>query len=164
MPWPAARVNTCLTASGFIRHGTATMKLHQALIALAMVTSVLLPLILLPVPTLAQIQPVTPWDPARQAESRSCTDCGVVASVNLIRVKGEGDYPNTLGGGVAVALLGSQIGNSRALEAKSRTSNHFEVVLHMQNGTAQTVTYATEPGFKVGDKVHIIDGVLTHTP
>lgn len=124
----------------------------------------LLPLILLPVPTLAQIQPVTQWEPARQAESRNCTDCGVVASVNLIRVKGEGRYPDTLGGGVAVALLGSQGGNGRALEAKSRTSNHFEVVLQMQSGTAQTVTYATEPGFKVGDKVQIIDGVLTHKP
>lgn len=127
-------------------------------------TSVLLPLILLPVSTLAQIQPVAQWDPARQADSRSCADCGVVASVNLIKVKGEGGYPNTLGSGVAVALLGSQGGNGRALEATSRTSNHFEVVLHMQRGTAQTVTYATEPGFKVGDKVQIIDGVLMHKP
>lgn len=123
----------------------------------------LLPLILLPVPTLAQIQPVTQWDPARQAESRNCADCGVVASVNLIRVKGEGRYPDTLGGNVAVALLGSRGGNGRALEAKSRTSHHFEVVLQMQSGTTQTVTYVTEPGFKAGDKVQIIDGVLTHT-
>lgn len=126
-------------------------------------TSVLMPLILLPGSTLAQIQPVTQWDPARQAESRSCADCGVVASVNLIKVKGEGGHPNTLGSGVAVALLGSQGGNGRSLEAKSRTSNHFEVALHMQSGATQTVTYATEPGFKVGDKVQIIDGVLTHT-
>jgi hypothetical protein len=140
------------------------MKLHPAFVALAMVTSVLLPLILLPVPTLAQIQPLTQRGPARQAESRSCTDCGVVASVNLIKVKGEGRYPDTLGDNVVVALLGSQGGNGRALEEKSRTSNHFEVVLRMQSGTTQTVTYATEPGFKAGDKVQIHEGVLTHQP
>lgn len=123
----------------------------------------MLPFILAPVPTQARIQQVAP---ACQAEGQICTDCGVVASVNLIKVKGEGGYQDTLGGVVVAALLGNRVGTEAGLapEIKSRTSNHFEVVLRMQNGTAQTVTYATEPGFKVADKVQVIDGVLMHKP
>jgi hypothetical protein len=124
------------------------MQLHQKLLALALAASVLLPLVLAPAPTTAQTQ---------QAESGLCSHCATVWSVNLIEVKGEGRHPGSLGGGVVGALLNSQPGDDR-------TSRHFEVVLRMPNGTSQTVTYAIEPGFKAGDKVHIIDGVLTHKP
>lgn len=127
------------------------MQLHQKFLALALVTSVLLPLILVSAPTLAQIQQAAP---AWQAENQICSDCGVVASVNLIAVKGEGGYLGTLVGVYA----------GRAPEVNSRNGNQFEVVVRMPSGTAQTVTYATEPGFKTGDKVQVIDGVLTHTP
>lgn len=137
------------------------MQLHQKLLALSLVTSVLLPLILLPVPTLAEIQPATPWVPARQTESQICSLCGVVTLVNLIEPKDEDNHP---GAGMVGALLVSQVSNGRALEATSRIVKQYEVVLRMLGGTAQTVTYATEPGFKVGDKVQIISGVLTHRP
>lgn len=126
------------------------MQLHQKLLALSLVSSVLLPLILVPVPTLAQ--------------SRGCTDCGVVASVNLIRVGDAGRTPDTLVGGVAAALLNSPASHDRTPEAGSGTSNHFEVVLRLPGGATQTVTYATEPGFKPGDTVQVTDGVLTHQP
>lgn len=114
--------------------------------------------------------------------SRVCANCGVIESVNLVEVKGQGSYLGTIGGGVVGALLGNQVGDGtgrtvaqiagavggayagRALEAKSRTTNHFEVLVRLQNGTAQTVSYATEPGYKVGDKVKINAGVITHNP
>ncbi|MDO8319014.1 glycine zipper 2TM domain-containing protein [Rhodoferax sp.] len=120
--------------------------------------------------------------PIRQPVSQLCATCGVVEAVNLIEVKGEGSYLGILGGGVVGALLGSQVGGGngrtaaqiagalggayagRALEGKSRSSNHFEVVVRLQAGTAQTVTYAADPGFKPGDKVQIHEGVLTHQP
>lgn len=148
------RVNARLPTSVFIPHvtpPTSRMQLHQKLLALALVASVLLPLILVPVPTQVQIQQAAP---ACQAEGQICTDCGVVASVNLIGVKSEGGY---LG-----ALFGVYTG--RAPEVKSRNGNQFEVVVRMPGGTTRTVTYATEPGFKACDKVQIIDGLLTHMP
>lgn len=126
------------------------MQLHQQLLALSLVTSVLLPLMLVPAPT--------------RAQSRNCTHCGVVASVNLIKVKDEGRTPDTLSAGVAAALLGGQTGHDRAREAQSHLSNHFEVVLRLPGDTTQTVTYASEPGFKPGDRVQLTDGVLTHQP
>jgi outer membrane lipoprotein SlyB len=113
---------------------------------------------------------------------RVCANCGVVESVNLIEVKGEGSYLGTIGGGVVGAILGNQVGAGtgrtvaqiagavggayagRALEAKSRTTNHFEVLVRLQNGTAQTVSFAAEPGFRVGDKVKVNAGVITHLP
>jgi outer membrane lipoprotein SlyB len=61
---------------------------------------------------------------------------------------------------IAGALGGAYAG--RALEGKSRASNHYEVVVRMHNGTAQTISFAAEPGFKVGDKVKISAGVIAH--
>ncbi|OIN91058.1 MAG: hypothetical protein AUJ20_12550 [Comamonadaceae bacterium CG1_02_60_18] len=118
--------------------------------------------------------------PAPLQVSRVCHNCGVVESVNLVEVKGEGGYLGAIGGGVVGAILGNQVGAGngrtaaqiagalggayagRALEAKSRNTNHFEVVVRLTNGTAQTVSFAAEPGFKVGDKVRVNAGVISH--
>lgn len=118
--------------------------------------------------------------PVRTA--RICNNCGTIEAVNLVEVKGEGSYLGTIGGGVAGALLGSQIGEGRgrtaaqiagalggayagrAIEGKSRTSNHYEVLVRLQNGATQTFTFAAEPGYRVGDKVKINDGVIVRNP
>jgi outer membrane lipoprotein SlyB len=114
--------------------------------------------------------------------SHVCNTCGTVESVNLVEVKGEGGYLGAIGGGVVGALSGSQVGQGtgrtvaqiagavggayagRAIEAKSRTTNHHEVVVRLHNGSAQTVSFATDPGFQVGDKVKVNAGVITHNP
>ncbi|MHB1592050.1 MAG: glycine zipper 2TM domain-containing protein [Sulfuricella sp.] len=118
--------------------------------------------------------------PVRAA--RICNNCGTVEAVNLVEVKGEGSYLGTIGGGVVGALLGSQVGEGRgrtaaqiagalggayagrAIEGKSRTSNHYEVLVRLQNGATQTFTFAAEPGYRVGDKVKINDGVIVRNP
>jgi outer membrane lipoprotein SlyB len=116
--------------------------------------------------------------PAPVRVARICYNCGAVEAVNLIEVKGDGSYLGTIGGGVVGAVLGSQIGSGngrtaaqiagavggayagRAIEANSRTTNHFEVVVRLQNGTSQTVAFAADPGYRVGDKVKINEGVI----
>ena len=118
--------------------------------------------------------------PARVA--RTCNNCGTVEAVNLVEVKGEGSYLGTIGGGVVGALLGSQVGSGtgrtaaeiagavggayagHAIEGNSRKSNHYEVLVRLQNGATQTVIFAAEPGYRVGDKVKINDGVIVHNP
>lgn len=118
--------------------------------------------------------------PART--SRICNNCGTVAAVNRIEVKGEGGYLGTLGGGVVGALLGSQIGNGKGrtaaqiagalggayaghvIEGNVRKSYHYEVLVRLQNGATQTVTFTTEPDYRVGDSVKINDGVITRIP
>lgn len=112
--------------------------------------------------------------------ARSCHHCGTVEAVNRIEVKGEGGYLGTIGGGVVGALLGSQVGKGKGrtvagiagalggayaghvIEGKVRKSYHYEIVVRMQHGATQTIPSAVEPDFRVGDKVKINEGVLTH--
>ncbi len=120
--------------------------------------------------------------PAPVRAARICNNCGTVEAINLVEVKGEGGYLGTIGGGVVGALLGSQIGGGsgrtaaqiagalggayagHVIEGKARTSNHYEVLVRLQNGATQTVTFASEPGYRVGDSVKIIDGVIMRNP
>jgi outer membrane lipoprotein SlyB len=114
--------------------------------------------------------------------ARACDNCGTIEAVNLIEVKGEGGYLGVLGGGVVGALLGSQVGGGngrtaaqvagavggayagRALEGNARASNHYEVVVRLHGGATRTLTFAADPGYRVGDKVKINDGVLARNP
>jgi outer membrane lipoprotein SlyB len=118
--------------------------------------------------------------PVRAA--RICNTCGTVEAVNLVEVKGEGNYLGTIGGGVVGALLGSQVGGGngrtaaqiagaiggayagRAIEGNARKSNHYDVLVRLETGATQTVSFAAEPGYRVGDKVKINDGVIVRNP
>ena len=119
---------------------------------------------------------------APERVARGCNNCGTIEAINVVEVKGEGSYLGTIGGGVVGALLGSQLGAGRgrtaaelagavggayaghAIEGNARKTNHYEVLVHLQNGANQTVSYAAEPGFKVGDRVKINDGVIVRNP
>ncbi|MFH1493800.1 MAG: hypothetical protein ABIG70_03290 [Pseudomonadota bacterium] len=50
------------------------------------------------------------------------------------------------------------------IEGNVRKSNHYEVLVRLQNGATQTFNFAAEPGFKVGDAVKINDGVIVRNP
>ncbi len=114
---------------------------------------------------------------ARQA-ARLCVNCGVVEAINLVEVKGTGSYLGMIAGGVAGALLGSQVGQGRGttvaevagaaggayagneIEKRMKTTKHYEVVVRLENGGSQTVSYETQPGFAVGAKVKVENGSL----
>jgi outer membrane lipoprotein SlyB len=114
---------------------------------------------------------------ARQA-ARICVNCGVVEAINLVEVKGTGSYLGMIAGGVAGALLGSQVGQGRGttaaqvagaaggayagneIEKRMKTTKHYEVVVRLENGGSQTVSYETQPGFAVGAKVKVENGTL----
>lgn len=108
-----------------------------------------------------------------------CATCGSVEAVNLVEVAGDGNYLGTIGGGVIGALLGNQVGGGsgktvatvagaiggafagRAIEGNVRTTVHHEVLVRLNNGGTQTVSFAADPGFRVGDKVRVVEGGLT---
>lgn len=107
-----------------------------------------------------------------------CANCGTVEAVNVIEVKGEGGYVGKIAGGVVGGLLGSQIGSGSGktvaqiagvvggavagneIEKRVNKTRHYDVVTRLQGGGIQTITYATEPSFKVGDKVRVENGLL----
>ncbi|MCK9381999.1 MAG: glycine zipper 2TM domain-containing protein [Sulfuritalea sp.] len=111
--------------------------------------------------------------------ARLCVNCGVVEAINVIEVKGQGSYLGPIAGGVAGALLGSQVGHGSgttiatvvgaaggayagsAIEKSVKTTKHYEVVVRLENGGSQTISYAAQPGFAVGTKVKVANGALT---
>ena len=110
--------------------------------------------------------------------SRFCANCGVVEAINPIEVEGKGSYLGTIVGGVAGGLLGSQIGSGRGttaaeiagavggalagheIEKRVRKTQHFEVVVRLENGGTQTIAYSAPPGMRVGDRVRVENGTL----
>lgn len=116
--------------------------------------------------------------PSARRATRYCAYCGVVEAINMVEVKGDGGYVGKIAGGVIGGLLGSQVGQGRGttaaqiagvvggavigneIEKRRNTTVHYDVVTRLQGGGAQTVTYATEPPFKVGDQVRVENGVL----
>lgn len=117
--------------------------------------------------------------PPPPREARYCSNCATVEAINVIEVKGDGNYIGTIGGGVLGALAGSQVGGGTGRTAaqvagalggayvgrnidrqNDKPSRHFEVVIRFTNGGTQTVQYANDPGLRVGEKVKLVDGAL----
>lgn len=118
--------------------------------------------------------------PARvRTAARRCVNCGVVEAINLVEVKGEGSYLGKIAGGVAGILIGSQIGDGSTttvaqvagaaggayagneIEKHMKTTKHYEVVVRLENGGAQTISYTAQPSFAVGAKVKVENGALS---
>lgn len=115
---------------------------------------------------------------ARRA-ARYCVDCGVVEAINVVEVKGEGSYLGKIAGGLAGALLGNQVGHGTGktvatvagaaggayvgneVEKKVKTTTHYEVIVRLENGGTQTITYTEQPSFAVGARVRVENGALS---
>ncbi len=116
---------------------------------------------------------------AERRAANACLTCGTVESINPVQVKGEGTYLGKIGGGIAGALIGSQIGNGKGttvaeiagaaggvlagneIEKRMKTATHYEAVVRLDNGGTQTFSYAAPPSFAVGARVRAENGVLT---
>lgn len=117
--------------------------------------------------------------PRARQTARRCVNCGVVEAINVVEVKGEGSYLGKIAGGVAGILIGSQIGDGSTttvaqvagaaggayvgneIEKRAKTTKHYEVVVRLENGGTQTITYAAQPPFAVGAKVKVDGSALT---
>jgi outer membrane lipoprotein SlyB len=107
-----------------------------------------------------------------------CANCGVVEAINVVEHKGDGSYLGMIAGGVAGALLGSQIGEGRGttvaqiagaaaggfagneIEKRMKTTKHYEVVVRLENGGTQMVSYPAQPALAVGSRVKVENGAL----
>ena len=120
--------------------------------------------------------PVVNPRPARV--SSVCANCGVVEAINVIEVKGDGSYVGMIAGGIAGALLGSQVGSGRGTtvaeiagaaggayagreaEKYITKTKQYEVLVRLQGGGSQAISYPAQPAFQVGDKVRVEAGTL----
>lgn len=109
-----------------------------------------------------------------------CNTCGRVEAVNAQQVAGEGSGLGAVLGGVAGAVIGNQIGRctgrkvatvagaaggalaGHQIEKQTKSGRRFEVVVRMEDGSSRLFPYDTEPGFRTGDKVRVVEGRLQY--
>jgi outer membrane lipoprotein SlyB len=115
---------------------------------------------------------------AAQEVAKECLYCGVIESIKLVELKGEGIGVGAVTGGVVGAVVGSQIGQGKGktvaavagaaggayagheIEKSLKKSTYFRVTVRMNNGSVRTITQKTDPGFKTGDSVKIENAAL----
>jgi outer membrane lipoprotein SlyB len=116
----------------------------------------------------------------RRAAARACANCGTVQAVNAVERPGEGSGLGAIGGAVVGGVLGNQIGDGSGrriatvagaaagaygghqVEKHVKSSKSWNVVVRMQDGESRTFPFASEPGFRSGDRVKVVDGRLVH--
>lgn len=118
-------------------------------------------------------------EPVRVATApRVCANCGRIEAVNAIEEKGEGSGLGAVAGGVVGGILGNQVGGGSGrtvatvagagagayagheIEKRMKKTLRHDVVVRFEDGTARTFSYPTEPAFRTGDKVKIVDGTI----
>ena len=107
-----------------------------------------------------------------------CSDCGVIASITLVKVEGKGTGVGAVAGGLAGVIIGNQIGGGNGktiakiagaaggavlgnkIEKKVRGATHYDVTVRLDSGVQTTVSQEQEPLLKVGDAVRVVDGMV----
>lgn len=129
----------------------------------------------------AQNDPSPRYEPAHRAEpaKRACYDCGVIESVREIEKKGEGSGLGAAAGGVAGGVLGHQTGGGRGrdvmtvlgaiggavaghqIEKNVKKAKSYEIAIRFDDGSSQRITQGNPPAWRSGDKVKLVNGVIT---
>jgi len=131
-------------------------------------------------PTVADAQQAPSRAERQRAAARACANCGTVQAVNAVERPGEGSGLGAIGGAVVGGVLGNQIGDGSGrriatvagaaagaygghqVEKHVKSSKSWNVVVRMQDGESRTFPFASEPGFRSGDRVKVVDGRLVH--
>ena len=108
-----------------------------------------------------------------------CANCGVIASINAVEQAGEGSGLGAIAGGVLGGVLGNQVGGGSGkkvatiagaaggayaghqIEKSAKKTVRYDINVRMDDGTSTVISQPTEPSYRVGDKVKLVNGVLT---
>ncbi|MDC8760051.1 glycine zipper 2TM domain-containing protein [Janthinobacterium fluminis] len=114
--------------------------------------------------------------PAPQASV--CANCGVVESVREITTRAEGSGVGAAGGAVLGGLLGNQVGGGHGrqlatvagaiggavagnqIEGNMNARRSYDVKVRLDNGNTRTIHQTAQPGWRAGDQVRIVNGVI----
>lgn len=107
-----------------------------------------------------------------------CAECGVVQSTREIVQPGDGGAVGIVGGAVVGGLLGNQVGKGRGkdvatvagavggaiagneIEKRVDTTKRYEVAVRFNDGSSRVFTDSKPTGWRSGDHVKLVDGVL----
>jgi outer membrane lipoprotein SlyB len=108
-----------------------------------------------------------------------CKTCGTVEAVDTVTKKGEGSGVGLVAGGVIGGVLGHQVGGGRGkdlatvagaaggayaghqIEKNAKKTTEYHVHVKMDDGTKRRMTYSSQPAYKAGDKVKIVNGKMS---
>lgn len=101
---------------------------------------------------------------------------GTVEAVREVEDAGQANGIGAVGGGVAGAVLGHNIGGHNKLvtvlgaaggallgnqiEKQARATKHWELTLRLDNGSTQTIKSEAQPVWRQGDRVRLLNGEL----
>ena len=101
---------------------------------------------------------------------------GTVESVREVEDPGQAQGIGAVGGGIAGAVIGHNIGDHNKLvtllgaaggallgnhiEKQARATKHWELNVRLDNGTTQTIRSDTQPFWHQGDRVRLLHGEL----
>ena len=112
------------------------------------------------------------------AFAASCNNCGSVAEVREVHVKGGGSGLGAVAGGVVGGLLGNQVGGGRGktvatvagvaggayaghqVEKNVRSERQFQVTVRFDDGAVRTYNQTSASGWRNGDRVRLENGSL----
>ena len=126
--------------------------------------------------------PYAPPGPLATAEPppapKICRECGVIEAITPIEKQGKASGLGAVAGGVLGGVLGHQVGSGRGkdlatvagaiggalggnqIEKSQKKSVEYDVVVRLDDNTAQTVHFQAEPGFRVGEQVKLSGGQI----
>lgn len=121
-------------------------------------------------------QAQTPSAQAPLPGAPPCDSCGVVQSVHYVEKQGQSSGVGLVAGGVVGGLLGNQIGSGRGntaativgagagayagnqVEKNAKKTSYWVVAVRLDDGSHKSITSGSQPAFKKGDRVKIVDG------
>jgi outer membrane lipoprotein SlyB len=135
------------------------------------------------IPPQASATPVrhkqTNTEPRHQTPAKAeCSNCGVVESTREITTRAEGSGIGAAGGAVVGGLLGNQVGGGRGkdvmtvvgaiggavagnqIEGRVNATRSYEVTVRLEDGSTRAIHQQAKPGWRAGDHVKIVDGVV----
>jgi len=134
------------------------------------------------IPTMvAQTPPPPPNQPAPNFEPARpiCRECGVIQSVREVEKKGEATGSGAAIGGIAGGILGNQAGRGHGrdvmtvlgaiggavagheIEKNTKKVKSYEIAIRFDDGSSRLITQESPPAWRSGDRVRLVDGVIT---
>lgn len=128
---------------------------------------------------LAAAKQKTAADSKAKSGAATCADCGQVVGVTTGTKEGKGGPIGIIGGGVAGALLGHQVGGGTGkdvatlagaaggayaghkVEEKMRSTKFWSVRVRLDSGGERTFEFDHDPGIASGDLVKVSGGSVT---
>lgn len=130
-----------------------------------------------PVPATQQGQGQLPEQEAKQAPA-TCSNCGVIDSIRSVEHRPNGSGVGAAGGAILGGLLGNQVGSGHGrqiatvagavggavagnqIEGNMKTTHSWNIVVRMDNGKKRTLSQSSQPQWRSGDAVRVVNGQL----